>query len=517
VAANGRSLPLYFAYVDLPAGPGYSWRPNYYTGTVDGQPRFSVNQTEAVPLDLDATRDGVQPAEIVDVVNQMSVAWVAPLRTWVMFYGGGLSTLPTKALPACGVTQLFTGAECKDVVSGNGAVRMRTADQPWGPWTPPQDVIVGGDPAAGALGQYGPVVRCGTGLHGAFLCAPTATCSRTARTSTDSSTAQTLSSSGSRPWTTGSTSLERIDLGPVPRGPAQDKDSKMNTWQRCVLLALAVACVHRPVVAEPTPGQRRCWGRSRPRCAAAPRQPAPRRIEYYGTDLGWSYEHDGKLHFLFGDTSAAESGAPIEASSKGLYDDSFGTIDLADWRDPTRITPGNIPRIRLGQNPGTTEVSAINPGHAMDLFKTPLGGFSGRDQFGVFYFSKPQGCRVDADCGKGLVCDAGLGYVGERYDDDKGLTIGCVDGTPQCSADTMRGPSNESLPGTGLCTDPSSSAWARSDAGRVSGIAVKQLIGLRSTSDPRRYTDIKAWLTNKVREPGHAHGPRFRARARSWS
>jgi Cys-rich repeat protein len=153
----------------------------------------------------------------------------------------------------------------------------------------------------------------------------------------------------------------------------------------------------------------------------------------------------------------------------------------------------------------------------MESFKTPVGGFSnGRDQFGVFYFSKPQGCRVDADCGKGFVCDAGLGYVGERYDDDKGLTIGCVDGTPQCSADTMRGPSNESLPGSGLCTDPSSSAWAKTDAGRVSGLVVKQLIGLQHVG-PAALHGHQEPADEQVREPGHAHGPRFRARARSRS
>ena len=39
---------------------------------------------------------------------------------------------------------------------GNGAVRMRTADDPWGPWTPPQDVIAGGVPGDGPIGQYGP-------------------------------------------------------------------------------------------------------------------------------------------------------------------------------------------------------------------------------------------------------------------------------------------------------------------------------------------------------------------------
>ncbi len=52
--------------------------------------------------------------------------------------------------------QLFTGSECKQVVIGNGAVRMRTADDPWGPWSPPQDVIAGGDPDAPGSGQYGP-------------------------------------------------------------------------------------------------------------------------------------------------------------------------------------------------------------------------------------------------------------------------------------------------------------------------------------------------------------------------
>lgn len=156
VAANGRTMALYFAFVDMPAGPDYTWKPKFYAGTVDGVPRFSSSEKDAVPVDLDSTRAGIQPEETHDIVNQMSVAWVDPLKKWVMFYGGGLINLPTAVLPNCGVLELFTGAECKDVVIGNGAVRMRTADDPWGPWTPPQDVIVGGDPAAGPSGQYGP-------------------------------------------------------------------------------------------------------------------------------------------------------------------------------------------------------------------------------------------------------------------------------------------------------------------------------------------------------------------------
>ena len=107
------------------------------------------SESEAVPLDLDATRAGVQAAELHDVVDQMSVAWVESLGKWVMLYGGGMIRLPAPpTLPNCGVLELFTGPDCVDVVIGRGAVYMRTADDPWGPWSPPSDVIAGGDPNA---------------------------------------------------------------------------------------------------------------------------------------------------------------------------------------------------------------------------------------------------------------------------------------------------------------------------------------------------------------------------------
>jgi hypothetical protein len=73
-----------------------------------------------------------------------------------MFYSGGIISLPTPPLPNCGVLELFTRSECEQVVVGNGAVRMRTAENPWGPWSPPQDVIEGGDPGVPGSGQYGP-------------------------------------------------------------------------------------------------------------------------------------------------------------------------------------------------------------------------------------------------------------------------------------------------------------------------------------------------------------------------
>ncbi len=159
VAARGRTHGLYFAYVDMPAGDATPWKLNYYSGMdAKGVAQFSEHERDAVALDLDSAKEGVQPLEVHDVVNQMSIAWVEPLGKWVMFYSGGVTRIPLPPLlPNCGVLELFTGAMCRDVVIGNGAFRMRTADNPWGPWSAPRDIIAGGDPEARPLAdQYAP-------------------------------------------------------------------------------------------------------------------------------------------------------------------------------------------------------------------------------------------------------------------------------------------------------------------------------------------------------------------------
>jgi hypothetical protein len=225
---------------------------------------------------------------------------------------------------------------------------------------------------------------------------------------------------------------------------------------------------------------------------------APYHIAYYGTDLGFSYEHRGQLQFLFGDSWASEEYAPIEASTGSRFDDGFGSIDLAQWPDPARIAHGNIPLIRLGQNPGTTEMSAIDPGHAMDLGKTPMGGFSnGSDEFGIFNITKPQGCRKDADCSNGLSCDTTLGYFGASYRQEEGLTLGCRDGTPGCVADTMAGAPGTPVPASGFCTDETSVMRGEKVSNLLNAIGLRVRIGLRDPSVPKKYGNTYDWLTNK--------------------
>lgn len=225
----------------------------------------------------------------------------------------------------------------------------------------------------------------------------------------------------------------------------------------------------------------------------------PHRIRYYGTDLGWTYEHDGQLQILFGDTMAAEEGGSIEASSGRRLDDSYGVIDLSAWPDPAAIQPGNLPLIKIGQNPDSEEAAAIDPGVALEGFKTPVAGFSnGKFEFGIFYTGKPQGCAADTDCANGLSCDTGLGFVGAPYDQFEGTTYPCFDGaTPSCEADTMGVRIGEPVAGSGFCVDPGSTIWAPEGFGRINAMGLQLLVGIRDKRSPKRYLHTSDWLTNR--------------------
>jgi hypothetical protein len=148
---KGRDVELYFAYVDMPAYDGsghFAWVPHYFTGVVSGVPQFSDDQSAAVALDLaDGSAD---PSEPFDIVNQMSISWVEPLKQWVMFYGGDLPPV---------VITYFLGAGAGDAVRDpDGAIHARFAAHPWGPWSRPVSVLKGGDPSISpplAGSQYG--------------------------------------------------------------------------------------------------------------------------------------------------------------------------------------------------------------------------------------------------------------------------------------------------------------------------------------------------------------------------
>lgn len=254
---------------------------------------------------------------------------------------------------------------------------------------------------------------------------------------------------------------------------------------RAIWPALLLVCLARAHAEGPTVGRTEVLGPFTGHDAPLhPDNLKPAPVEYYGTDLGFSYEHEGVLHFLFGDTLVAERGEFLAHGSDQPNDDMFATIDLAEWPDASTISRDNIPKLRLGQLAGTTLLAGIDPGFAMDGLKTPEAGFSsGEREFGIFILTKPRGCATDDHCGPNFGCDAGLGYVGVRPDQEVGLTLGCVDGAPGCNNDPLLGLNGQPVTGSGLCVDRLSSVRDDTAGGRFSSVAMKQRIGLRDLED----------------------------------
>ncbi|HTU58074.1 MAG TPA: hypothetical protein VMF89_06565, partial [Polyangiales bacterium] len=161
-SSEQNNQPLYLLTHKLPftAAPSgeLDFHPRYFAG-VDGRgrPIWSDSQAEAKPLALDGKVDG-DPRELLPVLNQLTVTWLdAPIRRWVMFYGGA-SPLDPNGPP----TAAIGGIE-------PGAIAVRYAEHPWGPWSPPQTLLAPGAPDV-EDSLYGP---------GGFLyhpaCADTAT------------------------------------------------------------------------------------------------------------------------------------------------------------------------------------------------------------------------------------------------------------------------------------------------------------------------------------------------------
>lgn len=115
-ATAGTTADLYLLHHPLPGlqGPSgpTSWQPRYFAGLKAGQPTWSDDQAEAVPVIED---------EAIGQVLQHSIAWVPSLNQFVMLYGGRLP-FPFTLVPN----------------DPNAGIRLRTAPHPWGPWSDPQ-------------------------------------------------------------------------------------------------------------------------------------------------------------------------------------------------------------------------------------------------------------------------------------------------------------------------------------------------------------------------------------------
>jgi hypothetical protein len=142
--------PPYFAYHELPFqldGDRIVFRPHYFRGLENGFPAFSASQTDAVPL----YSDEFEP------VNHAAVSYVSPVSRWLMIYGGGVVDFNDRNGIA-GASQPV-----------KGAMYVRSAPDPWGPWSDAepvlseeqvaQDMVCGKHAPTGCLPPPNPLIR----------------------------------------------------------------------------------------------------------------------------------------------------------------------------------------------------------------------------------------------------------------------------------------------------------------------------------------------------------------------
>jgi hypothetical protein len=147
-AERKREARLYLLSHDLPlqlddAGQ-LKFAPHYFAGVdADGNAKWSDKQSEAKALAMDGEEDG-DAHEVLHITNHSSVTWLGePINKWVMLYGGGLSNL------------LLLDPMSAEYTPAPGAIMLRFADHPWGPWSPARPHLIPGSPTKKG-DAYGP-------------------------------------------------------------------------------------------------------------------------------------------------------------------------------------------------------------------------------------------------------------------------------------------------------------------------------------------------------------------------
>jgi hypothetical protein len=120
-SSSSAQNPVYLLRQTLPLNTtGVSnWAPQYYVRTnADGSVTWSSSASAALPIiatDFKSTA-------------QLDVKWIPQIKKWVMLYGG--STPDVVGLNGTTTDQ-----------PRHGAIHIRLADFPWGPWTPPAPAL----------------------------------------------------------------------------------------------------------------------------------------------------------------------------------------------------------------------------------------------------------------------------------------------------------------------------------------------------------------------------------------
>lgn len=132
-----------------------------------------------------------------------------------------------------------------------------------------------------------------------------------------------------------------------------------------------------------------------------------RKLKLFGTDLGFSFRHDGDVMMLFGDTWNEDD---FICQSPDLSDDALGVVQLSRDSDPDDCLDIRFPaRFKRHLKPlrvfdGPTELN-------MGAFRTPITGWSDNDSpYGYFTGNPTVVCQPNANpvCPDGLLCEGDI-------------------------------------------------------------------------------------------------------------
>lgn len=294
----------------------------------------------------------------------------------------------------------------------------------------------------------------------------------------------------------------------------------------CAPLVLANGSSAQPRLVESTPI-----------ASVVGRYAEPTRIEsgVYGTDLGWTFEHEGKLWMMFGDSwqddvdGRRDLGVKIDPDPSkpndefAPADDALGFVSLADFPDGQAVEafieanrPEDIPLWRapsptltfapLGASPSNKAGPMMPVRDGLEMWslpaQTPVTGFSnGRSgaasgAFGVFFQNEKLLCG-SGRCSGGFECDREIGVcIEEGQNEPSPIAQPCVIGQaprPPFCARCDRTPFFHD----GMCVDKGSSVYdAASEAGRAAAVARIHQVGNARKDNPLRW-DSQNWITQR--------------------
>jgi hypothetical protein len=148
IAEEGRQAQLYLMAHRLPLAVQdgkLKFEPQFFAGVdpLTAEPRWSPSELNAKAIALDGIVDG-SPSELVPIVGMYSISYLpAPVDKWVMMYGGDFADY------------LMSDTVGSRLAGAAGAIMLRFADHPWGPFSPPQPHLLPGSPTKTG-DPYGP-------------------------------------------------------------------------------------------------------------------------------------------------------------------------------------------------------------------------------------------------------------------------------------------------------------------------------------------------------------------------